>query len=105
MYVHIMAAAAALTHPPPQVPKTNTMTVNGRERLTELLPQDWSFHWDRLCWCRGVLKYILSVPRPGAGGRAQGFTQAQIKCCLAKWFSKVDLVSENATDLEALPWR
>lgn len=98
-------AATALTHPPPKSPKTNTMTVNGRERLTELLTQDWSFHWDRLCRCRGVLKYILSVPRPGAGGRAQGFTQAQIKCCLAKWFSKVDLVSGNATDLEALPWR
>lgn len=26
-------------------------------------------------------------------GRAQGFTQVQIKCWLAKWFSKVDPVS------------
>lgn len=89
----------------PKLPKTIKQTDNGKERLTELLPRDWSFHWDRWCRCRGLLKYSLSVPGPGAGGRAQGFRQAQIKCCLAKWFSKVDLVSGNAADLEALPWR
>lgn len=101
--VHVRRSA--IDSSSPKLPKTNKKTDNGKERLTELLPRDWSFHWDRSCRCRGVLKYSLSVPGPGAGGRAQGFRQAQIKCCLAKWFSKVDPVSGNTTDLEALPWR
>lgn len=45
---------------------------------------------------RGSLNMSQRPEAGGAGrpgGRAQEFTQAQIKCCLAKWFSKVDPVS------------
>lgn len=42
--------------------KTIKMAEYFKDRLTELLQQDWSFHWDRWCRCRWVLKY-----NPGAG--------------------------------------
>lgn len=73
---------------------TNKMTEN---RLTELLRQDWSFYWDRLCRSGVVLKYL---PVGGLRGPHKPKLSAAWQNGWVKW-----ILCPDAADLEELPWR